>query len=62
MAFVQVLAEPGLLNDVARTKITWVERLAAREPFVLTVIKANAVLAQFPAQINILIIDDRWKI
>src|SRR5882724_283602 len=48
-----------LLDGVAGGEV---ERLAAGESFVLTMIKTNAVLAELPAKINLFIADDRRKV
>src|SRR5260370_30537862 len=47
-----------LLNGVAGAEVAGVERLAASEAFVLAVVKTNAVLAEFPAEIHLLMVDD----
>src|SRR6266853_5821586 len=51
-----------LLNDVAGAEVAGVERLAASEAFVLAMVKTNAVLAEFPAEIHILMVDDGGEI
>ena len=51
-----------LLHGVARAEIARVERLASGESLVLSMIKTNAVLAEFPAEIDFLVVDDRRKI
>ncbi len=51
-----------LLNFVAWAEVAGVERLAAGKAFVLAMIKADAVFAEFPAEVNILIVDNRGKI
>lgn len=51
-----------LLNYIARAKITRVERLATCEPFILAMIEADAILAELPTQVNILIVDNGREI
>ena len=46
-----------LLEDVARPKVMGIERLAASESLVLTMVKANAVFAEPPAEINLFVVD-----
>src|SRR6266851_494425 len=54
---------PGaLLDGVAGAEVARVERFAAREAFVLAMVKADAVLAELPAEIDVLLIDDGGKI
>jgi len=45
-----------LLNGVAGAEVARVERFAARESFVLAMVKADAVLAELPAEIDILLL------
>src|SRR5271156_4127281 len=52
----------ALLHGVSRTQIPRIERLAPGKPFILPVIKTNAILAQLPAKVDFLIIDNRRKI
>src|SRR5215470_3489291 len=51
-----------LLELVAGTGVVRIKRLAAGKAFVLAMIKADAVFAELPAQIDILIIDDCRKV
>src|SRR5689334_7557241 len=51
-----------LLDFVAGAEVARVERLAAGEAFVLAMIKTDAVFAELPAEVNILIVDNRRKI
>src|SRR5258706_8252655 len=54
--------KPKLLNRVAGAEVAGIERLAAGETFVLAMVKTDAVLAELPAEIHILLIDDGGKI
>src|SRR5215472_16072377 len=51
-----------LLDFVAGTEVARVERLASSKAFVLAMIKTDAVFAEFPAEIDVLIVDNRGKI
>ena len=51
-----------LLDGVIRTGVARIERLAPREPFILLVIIADAILAQFPAKVDFFVVDDRREI
>jgi len=51
-----------LLDGVAGAEVAWVEGLAAGKAFVLAMVKADAVLTEFPAEIDFLVIDDGGKI
>src|SRR5580692_2310785 len=51
-----------LLQLISRAQIARIERLSPCEAFILPVVITNPVFAQFPAQINFLIVDDRRKI
>ncbi len=51
-----------LLNLVAGAEVARVERFAAGEAFVLAMVKADAVLAKLPAQIDVLLVDDGREI
>src|SRR5258708_315408 len=51
-----------LLHGVAGAGIAWIDRLASGESFVLAVIIANAVFAQFPAKINLFVVNDGKEI
>src|SRR5579883_2915309 len=51
-----------LLQVFAGAEVARVERLAAGVAFVLLVIVANAIFAEFPAQINFLVIQDGGEI
>src|SRR5712664_4051292 len=51
-----------LLDGVAGAEVARVERFAAREAFVLAMVKTDAVLAELPAEIDVLLIDDGGKI
>src|SRR5712691_3681178 len=51
-----------LVEDVARPKVVGIERLAAGESLVLTMVKTNAVFAEPPAEINLFIVDQRREI
>src|SRR5690349_14647010 len=51
-----------LLHFVAGAEVVRVERLAAGKAFVLAMIKTDAVFAEFPAEVNVLIVDNRGKI
>src|SRR5713101_8085620 len=51
-----------LLNGVAGAEVARIERLAAGETFVLAMIKTDAVLAELPAEIDVLLIDNGGKI
>src|SRR6266851_5049037 len=52
----------ALLHGVAGAEVARVERFAARKSFVLAMVKADAVLAELPAEIDVLFIDDGGKI
>jgi len=45
-----------------RAEVARVERFAAGEAFVLAMVKADAVLAKLPAEINVLLVDDGREI
>src|SRR5260370_19520019 len=51
-----------LLDGVAGAEVVGVERLAAGEAFILAMVKTDAVLAEFPAEIDVLLVDDGGKI
>src|SRR5439155_23747117 len=51
-----------LLDFVARAEVARIERLAAGNAFVLAMIETDAVLTEFPAELYILIVDDRGKV
>src|SRR5713101_3921423 len=51
-----------LLDLVAGAGVARVKGLASREAFVLAVIKTDAVLADLPAEIHVLVVDDGGKI
>src|SRR5712692_2273064 len=51
-----------LLDGVAGAEVARVERLAAGESFVLAMVKTDAVFAELPAEIDVLLIDDGGKI
>src|SRR5271168_1770667 len=51
-----------LLDDVAGAEVARVEGFAPGEAFVLAVIETDAVFAQFPAEVDVLIVDDSGKI
>src|SRR5712691_5350304 len=51
-----------LLDLVAGAGVARVKGLASREAFVLAVIKTDAVLADLPAEIDVLVVDDGGKI
>src|SRR5439155_825300 len=51
-----------LLDGVAGAEVARVERFAVCESFVLAMIKTDAVLAELPAEIDVLLIDDGGKI
>src|SRR5438105_3436078 len=57
-----VLNSSGLLDGIGGSGITRIDGLASGEAFILTVIIADAVLAQFPAKINFFVVDDRREI
>src|SRR6267143_841761 len=52
----------NLLDGVAGAEIARIERLAARETFVLAMVQADAVLTKVPAGVDVLLIDDGGKI
>jgi hypothetical protein len=54
--------KPVLLHDVARSKVPRIKRLAPGEPFVLAMVKANAVFAKPPAEIDLFVVDQGRKI
>jgi hypothetical protein len=47
----------GLLYDVTGAEVARIERLAASKALVLPMVEADAVFAQSPAEINLLIIN-----
>src|ERR1700730_7954804 len=51
-----------LLDRIAGADIARVERFAASNPFVLAMIKTDAVLAELPAEVYLFVGDHRWKI
>jgi hypothetical protein len=51
-----------LLYWAAVAGVAWVDGLARRKTFVLSVIKPDAIFAQPPAQINFLIVNARGKV
>src|ERR1700693_6349910 len=51
-----------LLNDVARTEIVGIQRLAPGKSFVLPVGKEDAIFAKPPAQINFFAVDQRREV
>src|SRR5260370_27973314 len=51
-----------LLDGVAGAEVVGVERLAAGEAFILAMVKTDAVLAEFPAEIDVLLVDDGGEI
>src|SRR5260370_39563208 len=52
----------GLLNDVPRTEIVGIQRLAAGKALVLAMGEANAILAESPAQVNFFVVDQRREV
>src|SRR5206468_3900834 len=50
--------KPVLLDGVAGTDVARVERFAASESFILAMVKADAILAKLPAEIDVLLVDD----
>ena len=50
------------MDFVPGTKVAWIERLAPGEAFVLAMIKPDAVLAELPAEIDVLVVNDRGKV
>jgi addiction module HigA family antidote len=52
----------SLLNGIVVAGVAGIDRFACCEAFVLGVVKANAVLAQLPAEIHFLIVNTRGKI
>lgn len=51
-----------LLDRIFVPAVAGIERLAPGKSFILAVVKTDAVLAQFPAKKNVLIVDARRKI
>src|SRR5713101_5713461 len=51
-----------LLNGVAGAEVARIEGFAAGETFVLAMVKTDAVFAELPAEIDVLLIDDGGKI
>src|SRR5215467_14057575 len=51
-----------LLHGVVGPQVARIDRLAAGEAFILAMIVANAIFAEFPAEIDLFVINDRRKI
>src|ERR1700674_4388569 len=51
-----------LLDGIIRAGVARLDRFACGKAFVLTVPEADALLAQAPAKIDFLVVDDGWKI
>lgn len=51
-----------LLDGILVARIARIDRFAPRETFILRVIETDAILAQLPAEINVLVVDARWEI
>ncbi|HXN51371.1 MAG TPA: hypothetical protein VN943_05485 [Candidatus Acidoferrum sp.] len=52
----------SLLNDVTRTEVAGIQRLATGKSFVLAMVEADAILAKPPAQINFFVVDQRREV
>ncbi len=50
------------MDGVSGAEVARVERFAVRETFVLTMVKADAIFAELPAKIDVLLINNRRKI